>query len=107
MMEFLANNWEMILIILLAIVGLTSFLSKKENIQNLLVYVCLEAEKQYGSKTGTIKLRQVYDWFTSKYPIMSAIITFNQFSKMVDIALEEMRHLIETNKNLFDYVSGI
>lgn len=106
-MEFIMSNWETIVILLLVIVGLISFLSKKANIQKLLTYICLEAERQWGSKTGTIKLRQVYDWFTSKYPIMSTIITFNQFSKMVDIGLVEMRDLISKNPNIAKYISGV
>lgn len=70
------------------------------------MYVCLEAERRYGSKTGQIKLKYAYDWFVSNWPVMSALITFNQFSTMVDIALKEMEHLIRTNMNIFKYVSG-
>ena len=61
---------------------------------------------RYGSQTGLIKLRYAYDWFISKWPIMSALISFEQFSKMVDIALKEMRRLIATNKHVFDYVNS-
>lgn len=98
------NNWEIILILGLAILGLISFLIKKGNLQKVLVYICLEAERKYGSKTGQIKLRHVYEWFITKWPIMSNLISFDQFSKMVDIALEEMEHLINTNTAIFKYV---
>ena len=106
-MEFIMSNLETIVILLLAIVGLISFLLKKGGIQKLLVYICLEAERQFGSKTGSIKLRQVYDWFTSKYPIMSLIISFGWFSKMVDIALDEMEDKIKTNPAIAKYVGRI
>lgn len=91
---------------ILVILGVISYLSRKGNIQKLLVYVCLEAERRYGSKTGQIKLRYAYDWFVSKWPLMSALISFEQFGKMVDTALEEMEHLIRTNMNVFKYVNG-
>ena len=90
--------------LILVILGLISYLVKKGNLQKLLVYICLEAERKFGSKTGQIKLRYVYDWFVSKWPLMSTFISFEQFGKMVDIALEEMEHLINTNMAVFEYV---
>lgn len=90
--------------LILVTVGLVSFLLKKGNVQKLLVYICLEAERRFGSKTGQIKLRYVYDWFITKFPFMSVLISFDQFSKMVDTALEEMEHLISTNFAISDYV---
>lgn len=98
------NNLELVIFLILVTLGLISFLVKKGNLQKLLVYICLEAERKFGSKTGQIKLRYVYDWFVSKWPIMSSLISFEQFGKMVDIALEEMEHLINTNTAVFDYV---
>lgn len=101
------NNVEMIILAMILTVGLISFILRAGNVQKLLVWACLEAEKRFGSKTGQIKLKYVYDWFTTKYPIISSFVSFGQFSKMVDIALEEMRHLIQTNMGIFEYVSGI
>lgn len=105
-MRIVTENWETILVLILAIAGLISFLIKKGGIQKLLVFICIEAERRYGSKTGTVKLRYVYDWFVRRYPIISSLISFKTFSDMVDIALEEMRHLINTNMQIFDYVGG-
>lgn len=90
--------------LILVTLGLISYLVKKGNVQKLLVYICTEAERKYGSKTGQIKLRHVYDWFTTKFPFMSVLISFNQFSKMVDIALEEMEKNIKNNPAIAKYV---
>lgn len=103
-MNWILNNLETVIFLILVTVGLVSFLLKKGNVQKLLVYICLEAERRFGSKTGQIKLRYVYDWFITKFPIMSVLISFDQFSKMVDTALEEMEHLISTNFAISDYV---
>lgn len=104
-MEWILNNLEIVIFLILVILGLVSYLCKKGNLQKLLVYICLEAEKRFGSKTGQIKLRYVYDWFMTKFPFMSVLISFEEFSKMVDKALEEMEHLITTNDAIFRYVN--
>ena len=105
MMKLILNNLEIVIFLILVILGLVSYLCKKGNLQKLLVYICLEAEKRFGSKTGQIKLRYVYDWFMTKFPFMSVLISFEEFSKMVDKALEEMEHLITTNDAIFRYVN--
>lgn len=103
-MNWILNNLEIVIFLILVVLGLISYLVKKGNVQKLLVYICLEAERRFGSKTGQIKLRYVYDWFITKFPFMSVLINFEQFSKMVDTALEEMEHLINTNFAISDYV---
>ena len=67
------------------------------NIKEWLLVACLEAEKVLGSNTGRIKLRYVYDLFVTKFRFMSFIISFEQFSLLVDEALDVMRDLIDTN----------
>lgn len=106
MMDLILSHLDVIIFLILVIIGLISFFIKKGNVQKLLVYICLKAEKKFGAKTGQIKLREVYEWFVTKWPVLSLLISFNEFSKMVDIALEEMRHLIDTNMQIFDYVNG-
>ena len=62
-----------------------------------LLYAGTIAEKEYGSGTGQIKLRAVYDMFLAKYPKLSIFISFETFSGWVDIALDKMRMMIEQN----------
>ena len=72
-MTILVDNWGVILILILAIVGvveLVIFKDKKKAKEWLLLAV-LEAEKLYGSKTGAVKLRYVYDMFLTTFPILS------------------------------------
>lgn len=77
-----------------------------ENVKEWLVYACTEAEKILGSKTGKIKLRYVYNMFIEKFKFLSAIITFEQFSALVDYALIDMRVIIETNDAVKSLVEG-
>lgn len=99
-------DYYMIVIISVIVIGLIGAiynffkLSKEKQIENIkqwLLFACLEAEKALGNKTGKVKLRLVYDMFVAKFKFMSYIITFEQFSLLVDEALEEMRGLIESN----------
>ena len=67
------------------------------NIKQWLLIAVIEAERLLGSRTGKLKLRYVYDLFVTKFRFMSFIISFEQFSLLVDEALDVMRDLIDTN----------
>ena len=106
---------ETMIIILLLGAGLMAFLYRvfkkykalqTGNIKEWLIYACTEAEKILGSKTGKIKLRYVYNMFIEKYKFLAAVITFEQFSGLVDLALVEMRVIIETNEAVKAIVEG-
>ena len=106
-MEWVVSNWGTILILLMIILGVVDLVrNDKDKARKWLLLAVIEAEKEYGAKTGTIKLRYVYEMFLATFPIISKFITFDQFSSMVDDALEEMKHLINTNTAVFDYVGG-
>ena len=96
-----------IIILLLFISGsIFLIINQRKNIKEWLLYAVVEAEKQLGSKTGKIKLRQVYNEFIKAFPVISKLIKFEYFSKLVDLALIEMKKLLNTNINCKDYVEG-
>ena len=96
-----------ILILILFISGAVFFvLNQRKNIKEWLLYAVVEAEKNLGSKTGKIKLRQVYDEFIKTFPIISKIISFNLFSKFVDTSLIEMKKILESNETIKEYIIG-
>ena len=107
MLDFLITYSSHIVIIALFVLGIV-FSVKNEitNIKEWLLSAVVDAEKLLGSKTGKIKLRQVYDWFIASFPIASKLITFNTFSRLVDKALDEMEEMLKTNENLAKYVGG-
>lgn len=79
--------------------------AQKKKIKEWLLYAVLEAEKDLGSGTGQVKLRYVYDLFTSKFKFVSVILPFETFSRWVDDVLVEMRQMIETNENVKNLVT--
>jgi hypothetical protein len=76
-----------------------------EMVKEWLLLAVLEAEKALGSGTGQVKLRFVYDLFIDKFKYLSLVISFDQFSLLVDQALDTMRGMISSNKNIQDYIS--
>ena len=100
------------LIGLIVVVGLSIYefikLGKEKQLRiakEWLLYMVIEAEKQLGEGTGAIKLRFVYDMFTNKFKFLSMLISFEQFSSMVDDVLDRMRLMLASNEQLKSYVN--
>jgi hypothetical protein len=106
------------IIIVMGVIGLVGIaiaalyyfmnLSKDKQIQmvkNWLLLAVVEAEKALGSGTGQLKLRYVYDLFITRFKYLSLVISFSQFSSLVDEALEIMRNMIANNKQVEQYIN--
>ena len=76
-----------------------------EVVREWLLLAVIEAEKALGSGTGQVKLRYVYDLFISKFKYLSLVISFEQFSMLVDESLETMRDMISNNKQVEQYIN--
>lgn len=112
-MKWIIDNWSLLVvlacIVVLAIMYVKKFINMPTNeqmakVKEWLLYAVIQAEKQLGAKTGQIKLRYVYDMFLTKFSWLANVITFEQFSQLVDEALEQMKHLMQTNENAKFYV---
>jgi len=113
--SFILNNWYLIVggiaIIALVIARILGFIKlptdkQLERVKEWLKYAVMKAEKELGTGTGQAKLRLVYDWFITRFPIFSKIITFNYFSKLVKFALEWLNKQLKENEALQNYVYG-
>lgn len=69
-----------------------------DKVKSWLLWGVTTAEKEFGSGTGKLKLAMVYDMFIEKFPKLQAIIPYWLFSKLVDIALIEMREMLKNSK---------
>ena len=107
--ELIIKNMGLIIgtIILIALAGLTikEFVElgkekQLEKVKEWLLYACIMAEKKLGGGTGKVKLRYVYDLFVEKFSFLKLLVTFEQFSEMVDEALVKMREMLEKNPNV-------
>ena len=75
-------------------------------IKEWLLYAVILAEKELGCGTGQVKLRYVWDMFIKTFPALAPVVSFELFSKLVDEALDQMRHLLETNCDVLYYVEA-
>lgn len=114
-MKWLIDNWSLLVVIfavvVLGMVYVKKFCSmpsaeQQRKVKEWLLYAVIQAEKEFQGGTGKIKLRYVYDLFITKFPSLSTMISFELFSMWVDLALEQMRHLINTNEAVSAYISG-
>lgn len=112
-MDFIINNWYLIFLglaaVLVAFRAAYAFSHRPTDaqistIKEWLLWACTEAEKELGGGTGKLKLRYVYDAFLSKFPGLSAIISFDMLSGLVDEVLKDMRELLSSNKQANAYV---
>lgn len=107
-MQFFSENWYVIVTFICAIIlavskiiefiGYPTAKKRKEILSRLLIYVT-EAEMELGSKTGKLKLAQVYDYFCDAYPYTKKWFTYEQFDELVGEVLPEMRKILE-KKNI-------
>ena len=114
-MEFIINNWYIILAVLaiLAAAGIAVYRYFKlpseaqlAKVREWLLWAVTGAEKELGGGTGRLKLRQVYDLFVARFSWLARIVPFGLFSSMVDDALEEMREMLKNNKAVKELVEG-
>lgn len=101
-MKWISDNWSLLLVLL--IFAAYFILMGRKNIKEWLLYAVSIAEKELGSGTGKLKLRQVYEAFIVAYPVISKIVPFEVFSGWVDEALDEMRKIIETNFDIKAFI---
>lgn len=115
MIEWIVENWYLV-VALAAIIASVVYavyrfvgLPTEQQIANIkewLVLAVITAEKELGGGTGQLKLRYVYDLFVKRYPAIAKIISFETFSSWVDEALEQMKHMLSTNKAVEKFVNG-
>lgn len=93
---------EYIIMVLFAllVVAVTVYfcINEKQVILNWLIKAVTEAEKELGSGTGQLKLLSVYEKFISQFKVISRFISFDLFSKLVDVALNSMDKLLKNDK---------
>jgi len=100
-------NWKEIIICVVTLL-LGGFIALQfKSFKQWLVYACSEAEEYFGSGSGQLKLRYVYNLAVeSKFGFIAKVITFNMFSNFVDGALVKMREMIENSPAIAKILTG-
>lgn len=115
MLEMITSYWFILVIafIIGAVVGniIIDFFklpstSQLSRIKEWLIWAVAAAEKELGSGTGQLKLRYVYGLFTQSWTEFAKVVSFEVFSSWVDDALVRFTKIMQTNKNVVNYVEG-
>ena len=72
-------------------------ITNKTKAREWLKWAVVYTEKMLGEKTGQLKLRYCYDMFIQRFPVFSKIISFENFSKMVDEALKFLENQLNND----------
>ena len=113
-MNFLIDNWALLVAGIAVIAAAASFIynfvklphsAQIAKVKEWLLWAVAEAEKKFGEKTGQLKLRYVYDLFTARFAFVAKILTFEQFSALVDEALEKFNRMLESNEVMAAYIN--
>lgn len=114
-MKWFIENWSLLVVIaaviFLGAVYANRFMrlpsdGKINLVKQWALFIVIEMEKTYGQGTGSLKLAAAYDAFIKAFPDLVPLISFELFSKIIDEALERMRHLLSTNLDIKNYVDG-
>lgn len=87
-------------VIIIAVVLIIIAVKQPKKVKEWLLWAVIQAETTLGGGTGQVKLRAVYDLFVERYKFISFLVSFETFSKWVDVALDEMRVMLENNVNV-------
>lgn len=106
-LTFLAKNWGSVLVIVafLAVVVVLIKRGETKILKQILFNLVTQAEKQFGSGTGSLKYAAVADWIYQRIPaVLKLLFTSSDIEKMIEAALEEAKKAWGANENLKGYI---
>ena len=106
-LAFLAANWDSVLFVVafLAVVVVLIKRGETKILKQILFNLVTQAEKQFGSGTGSLKYAAVADWIYQRIPaVLKLLFTSSDIEKMIEAALEEAKKAWGANENLKGYI---
>ena len=101
--NFIINYYDIIIAVVAIVAGIVFaiFKGNKGIVMKMLECLVTEAEKEYGSGTGVIKLTSVIEKIYPKLPaIIKTFITSETLVRWIEVALETAKEKWNTNVNL-------
>lgn len=108
-LTFLAKNWDSVLVVVafLAVVVVLIKRGETKILKQILFNLVTQAEKQFGSGTGSLKYAAVADWIYQRIPaVLKLLFTSSDIEKMIEAALEEAKKAWGANENLKGYIDA-
>lgn len=108
-LAFLAANWDSVLVVVAFLVLVVVLIKRGETkiLKQILFNLVTQAEKQFGSGTGSLKYAAVADWIYQRIPaVLKLLFTSGDIEKMIEAALEEAKKAWGANENLKGYIEA-
>lgn len=108
-LAFLAKNWDSVLVVVafLAVVVVLIKRGETKILKQILFNLVTQAEKQFGSGTGSLKYAAVADWIYQRIPaVLKLLFTSSDIEKMIEDVLEEAKKAWGANENLKGYIEA-
>lgn len=106
-LTFLAKNWDSVLVVVAFLALVVALIKRGETkiLKQILFNLVTQAEKQFGSGTGSLKYAAVADWIYQRIPaVLKLLFTSSDIEKMIEAALEEAKKAWAANENLKGYI---
>ena len=106
-LAFLAANWDSVLVVVafLALVVVLIKRGETKILKQILFNLVTQAEKQFGSGTGSLKYAAVADWIYQRIPaVLKLLFTAKDIEKMIESVLAEAKQAWGANENLKGYI---
>lgn len=106
-LTFLAKNWDSVLVIVAFLALIVVLIKRGETkiLKQILFNLVTQAEKQFGSGTGSLKYAAVADWIYQRIPaVLKLLFTSSDIEKMIEDVLEEAKKAWGANENLKGYI---
>lgn len=106
-LTFLAKNWDSVLVVVAFLTVVVVLIKRGETkiLKQILFNLVTQAEKQFGSGTGSLKYAAVADWIYQRIPaVLKLLFTSSDIEKMIEAALEEAKKAWGANENLKGYI---
>lgn len=106
-LAFLAANWDSVLVVVAFLAVIVVLIKRGETkiLKQILFNLVTQAEKQFGSGTGSLKYAAVADWIYQRIPaVLKLLFTSSDIEKMIEAALEEAKKAWGANENLKGYI---
>ena len=106
-MKFLVANWDSVLVIVgfLALVVVLIKRGETKILKNILFKLVTQAEREFGSGTGTLKYAAVSDWLYQRMPaVLKFLFTEKDIDSMIESVLAEAKAKWGTNDNVKQYI---
>ena len=105
--KFLVANWDSVLVVVgfLALVAVLIKRGETKILKNILFKLVTQAEREFGSGTGTLKYAAVSDWLYQRMPaVLKFLFTEKDIDSMIEAVLAEAKAKWGTNDNVKQYI---